>query len=202
MHRISSRLSQKIAEEAQLLEEEKWIIDALRKLKQQRNGLQIEKLHLENLRASVLNEDLKNRLSAPSNVATISTNVATLQTGVTATPLSANSTTASNNDTSIGNSNEAGQPGPSMSLVPSPPEEPSVPITSSSQFEVPLNNIDDDICNTEKLNLSVTDSVFANRNMNRSDMEEDEEDMENGLEDDEDMENYLIEMNMLMQSKQ
>lgn len=41
MHRISTRLSQKIAEEAQLLAEEKWIIDALRKLKQQRNGLQV-----------------------------------------------------------------------------------------------------------------------------------------------------------------
>lgn len=38
--------------------------------------------------------------------------------------------------------------------------------------------------------------------MNRSDMEEDEEDLDNGLEDDEDMENCLIEMNMLMQSKQ
>ncbi|KAF9794949.1 hypothetical protein SFRURICE_005184 [Spodoptera frugiperda] len=201
MHRISTRLSQKIAEEAQLLAEEKWIIDALRKLKQQRNGLQIEKLHLENLRASVLNEELKNSLSsAPSGVVT-AVPTAITPSSVTATLPNTNITIIPINVTAKDNSNKSSQPTTSKSPELSLPDEPSIPVTSS-QFDVPLSNIDDEICNTEKLNLSVTDSVFANRNMNRSDMEEDEEDLDNGLEDDEDMENCLIEMNMLMQSKQ
>ncbi|XP_022815487.1 uncharacterized protein LOC111348820 [Spodoptera litura] len=200
MHRISTHLSQKIAEEAQLLAEEKWIIDALRKLKQQRNSLQIEKLHLENLRASVLNEELKNSLSsAPSTVvATVPSTATLIQTSVAPTPQNTKSTLSSN---ATDNSNETSQPATSRSPVPTSADIQSIPMTPS-EFDMPFSNIDDEICNTEKLNLSVTDSVFANRNMNRSDMEEDEEDLENGLEDDEDMENCLIEMNMLMQSKQ
>lgn len=201
MHRISTRLSQKIAEEAQLLAEEKWIIDALRKLKQQRNGLQIEKLHLENLRASVLNEELKNSLSSVPSAVVTAVPTAITPSSVTATLQNTNITVIPINVTTKDNSNKRSQPTTSKSPELSLPDEPCISVTSS-QFDVPLSNIDDEICNTEKLNLSVTDSVFANRNMNRSDMEEDEEDLDNGLEDDEDMENCLIEMNMLMQSKQ
>ncbi|CAG9135421.1 unnamed protein product [Plutella xylostella] len=39
----------RIAQEAQLLAEEKWIVDALRKIRSERNGLQIERLQLESM---------------------------------------------------------------------------------------------------------------------------------------------------------
>ncbi|XP_075984560.1 uncharacterized protein LOC142982105 isoform X2 [Anticarsia gemmatalis] len=47
-------LSQRIAEEAQLLAEEKWIIDALKKIKMQRNALAIERLQLESIKGKIL----------------------------------------------------------------------------------------------------------------------------------------------------
>lgn len=37
----AAKLNQRIAEEAQLLAEEKWIIEALKKIKAQKNGLQV-----------------------------------------------------------------------------------------------------------------------------------------------------------------
>lgn len=36
----------RIAQEAQLLAEEKWIVDALRKIRSERNGLQVTENHL------------------------------------------------------------------------------------------------------------------------------------------------------------
>ncbi|KAJ2948013.1 hypothetical protein O0L34_g9807 [Tuta absoluta] len=42
-----TRIEDHIAEEAQLLAEEKWLIEALQKIKRQRNCLQIERLQLE-----------------------------------------------------------------------------------------------------------------------------------------------------------
>ncbi|CAG5056937.1 unnamed protein product [Parnassius apollo] len=54
-HRLGSR----VVEEAQLLAEQKWIIEALAKIRNQRNCLQIERLHLESLKAQ-LKGDTKN----------------------------------------------------------------------------------------------------------------------------------------------
>ncbi|XP_039759849.1 uncharacterized protein LOC120633636 [Pararge aegeria] len=46
-------LGQRMSEEFQLLAEEKWIVETLAKIKNQRNCLQIERLHLENLKAKL-----------------------------------------------------------------------------------------------------------------------------------------------------
>ncbi|KAJ8711986.1 hypothetical protein PYW08_008940 [Mythimna loreyi] len=158
----NARLSQRIAQEAQLLAEEKWIIETLRKLKQQRNSLQIERLHLENLRATLKNKDLRNLITAEKPAAVVP---------------------------------ETSSQAPEQAA---PPEEQM--ITTLSQFDVPMAGIDDEMCNNVKLNLSVTDSVFTNQQFNTLDMEEDEEDLDNGLGDEEDIENTLIDMNMLMQA--
>ncbi|CAH2053996.1 unnamed protein product, partial [Iphiclides podalirius] len=47
------RLGNRVVEEAQLLAEKKWIIEALAKIRNQRNCLQIERLHLESLKAQI-----------------------------------------------------------------------------------------------------------------------------------------------------
>ncbi|XP_072933096.1 uncharacterized protein [Epargyreus clarus] len=58
---IFSRSFIRIAEEVQLQAEQEWIVEALRRIKQQRNCLQIERLQLESLKAK-----LKEPESAPS----------------------------------------------------------------------------------------------------------------------------------------
>ncbi|XP_050355082.1 uncharacterized protein LOC126776530 [Nymphalis io] len=50
---VYQRLGYRISEEVQLLAEEKWIVEALTKIKNQRNCLQIERLHLESLKAKI-----------------------------------------------------------------------------------------------------------------------------------------------------
>nr|XP_032522139.1 uncharacterized protein LOC116773782 isoform X1 [Danaus plexippus plexippus] len=52
-HNVYQKLGYRISEEVQLLAEKKWIIDALAKIKNQRNSLQIERLHLESLKAKL-----------------------------------------------------------------------------------------------------------------------------------------------------
>ncbi|CAG9568409.1 unnamed protein product [Danaus chrysippus] len=52
-HNVYQKLGHRISEEVQLLAEKKWIIDALAKIKNQRNSLQIERLHLESLKAKL-----------------------------------------------------------------------------------------------------------------------------------------------------
>ncbi|KAL0818683.1 hypothetical protein ABMA28_008030 [Loxostege sticticalis] len=46
-------LTHRIAEETQLLAEEKWIVEALNKIKTQRNCLQIERLQLESMKSQL-----------------------------------------------------------------------------------------------------------------------------------------------------
>lgn len=46
----NKKLNNRVAEESQLLLEQKWLIDALAKIKSQRNCLQIERLVLESLK--------------------------------------------------------------------------------------------------------------------------------------------------------
>ncbi|KAI8437289.1 hypothetical protein MSG28_011661 [Choristoneura fumiferana] len=71
------RLSSRIAEEKQLLAEEKWIIDALNKIRSQRNGLQIERLELESLKTQLMmsNRSLlsPSTTPAPSEPSTLDT---------------------------------------------------------------------------------------------------------------------------------
>nr|XP_026500087.1 uncharacterized protein LOC113403728 [Vanessa tameamea] len=50
---VYQKLGYRVSEEVQLLAEEKWIVDALTKIKNQRNCLQIERLHLESLKAKL-----------------------------------------------------------------------------------------------------------------------------------------------------
>ncbi|XP_068619768.1 uncharacterized protein [Battus philenor] len=50
------RLGNHVLEEAQLLAEKKWIMEALTKVRNQRNCLQIERLHLESLKAQMKGE--------------------------------------------------------------------------------------------------------------------------------------------------
>ncbi|XP_045454489.1 uncharacterized protein LOC123663886 [Melitaea cinxia] len=50
---VYQKLGHKVSEEVQLLAEEKWIVDTLTKIKNQRNCLQIERLHLESLKAKL-----------------------------------------------------------------------------------------------------------------------------------------------------
>ncbi|XP_021191047.3 uncharacterized protein LOC110376780 [Helicoverpa armigera] len=171
MQRATARLNQRIAEEAQLLAEEKWIIEALRKVKQQRNGLQIERLHLENLKATINREELRSIISSDIAV-------------------------NKDSETAQSQSAEADKP-----TAPDYPLTEIIPVTNLALLDGPVAGIDDEMCNTEKLNLSVTNSVFTNQHMASLDIEEDDDDLDNALEDDEDMENCLIEMNMLMQSK-
>ncbi|PZC77432.1 hypothetical protein B5X24_HaOG203382 [Helicoverpa armigera] len=169
--RATARLNQRIAEEAQLLAEEKWIIEALRKVKQQRNGLQIERLHLENLKATINREELRSIISS---------------------------------DVAVNKDSETAQSQSAEADTPTAPDYPLteiIPVTNLALLDGPVAGIDDEMCNTEKLNLSVTNSVFTNQHMASLDIEEDDDDLDNALEDDEDMENCLIEMNMLMQSK-
>uniref|UniRef100_A0A2A4K4X1 Uncharacterized protein n=1 Tax=Heliothis virescens TaxID=7102 RepID=A0A2A4K4X1_HELVI len=169
MQRVNARLSQRIAEEAQLLAEEKWIIEALRKIKQQRNGLQIERLHLENLKATINKEELRHIIST---------------------------------DTVVNKDSETPQPPAAEVDTSTTAETDIIPVSNLALFDGPVAGIDDEMCNTETLNLSVTNSVFTSQHMSSLEMEEDDDDdLDNGLEDDEDMENCLIEMNMLMQSK-
>ncbi|KAM3958877.1 uncharacterized protein ACR2FA_007055 [Aphomia sociella] len=52
----SQSLRYGIAREAQLFAEKKWIVGALRKIKTQRNSLQIERLQLESMKASLRQE--------------------------------------------------------------------------------------------------------------------------------------------------
>ncbi|KAG6451350.1 uncharacterized protein LOC115444344 [Manduca sexta] len=61
------KLNQRIAEESQLLAEERWIKEALTKIKNQRNCLQIERLHLESMKGQLkLDADkFQNKSSAP-----------------------------------------------------------------------------------------------------------------------------------------
>ncbi|CAK1594199.1 unnamed protein product [Parnassius mnemosyne] len=56
---ICHRLGSRVIEEAQLVAEQKWIVEALAKIRNQRNCLQIERLHLESLKAQ-LKGDTKN----------------------------------------------------------------------------------------------------------------------------------------------
>ncbi|XP_041982830.1 uncharacterized protein LOC121735897 [Aricia agestis] len=64
---VQRKLGNKLAEEMQLLAEEKWILDALNKIKKQRNCLQIERLQLESLKAEIN--------SAPGEARTQSNNI-------------------------------------------------------------------------------------------------------------------------------
>lgn len=147
-------LNQRIVEEAQLLAEEKWIIDALKKIKVQKNGLQIERLHLESMREKLYSNT--NTTEEPSNIQT---------TGISTDAEMAEP--AANRPQSYTFSYDAANP-------------------SSSQLD------NDQICNTEELNLSVTNSVFnADPYNTPCDEEEDEEDMEN----------CLIDMGLLMSGK-
>lgn len=62
------RLTRRLAEETQLLAEEKWITEALNKIKKQRNCLQIERLHLEGMKAQVkIDLDKKGRENKPES---------------------------------------------------------------------------------------------------------------------------------------
>ncbi|CAH2095565.1 unnamed protein product [Euphydryas editha] len=58
-HNVYQKLGYRVSEEVQLLEEEKWIVDALTKIKNQRNCLQIERLHLESLKAKIKSNNKK-----------------------------------------------------------------------------------------------------------------------------------------------
>ncbi|XP_023954005.1 uncharacterized protein LOC112057716 [Bicyclus anynana] len=55
----------RMSEEFQLLAEEKWIIETLNKLKQQRNSLQIERLQLESLKAKFRPSSILTKPSVP-----------------------------------------------------------------------------------------------------------------------------------------
>ncbi|KAJ8709427.1 hypothetical protein PYW07_009253 [Mythimna separata] len=177
MHK-NTHLSERIAQEAQLLAEEKWIIDTLKKLKKQKNCLQIERLHLENLRTQLRS---KYKLRKQLLLAKAAMNVV---------PEPSSQASAPQVPTQVA---QAPRPAPE-------PEEPTV-VTTLSQFDVPVAGIDDEMCNNVTLDLSVTDSVFTNQKLRTLDMEEDEEDLDNDLGEEEDMENTLIDMNMLMQAQ-
>ncbi|XP_034836125.1 uncharacterized protein [Maniola hyperantus] len=60
---VYQRLGLKLSEEFQLLAEQKWILGALNKIKNQRNCLQIERLHLESMKA-VLKKNSKSSMPA------------------------------------------------------------------------------------------------------------------------------------------
>lgn len=63
------KLNKRIAEETQLLAEEKWITDALSKIKKQRNCLQIERLHLESMKSQLkLKKSAQQNSNMESNV--------------------------------------------------------------------------------------------------------------------------------------
>ncbi|XP_004925798.1 uncharacterized protein LOC101745903 [Bombyx mori] len=63
------KLNKRIAEETQLLAEEKWITDALSKIKKQRNCLQIERLHLESMKSQLkLKKSAQQNSNVESNV--------------------------------------------------------------------------------------------------------------------------------------
>ncbi|XP_063382744.1 uncharacterized protein LOC134669129 [Cydia fagiglandana] len=51
---VYSRISVRLAEEKQLLAEEKWIINALSKVRKERNRLQIDRLELENQKMQLM----------------------------------------------------------------------------------------------------------------------------------------------------
>ncbi|XP_045779405.1 uncharacterized protein LOC123876977 [Maniola jurtina] len=61
---VYQRLGLRMSEEFQLLAEQKWILGALNKIKNQRNCLQIERLHLESMK-SMLKKNSK--LSMPAS---------------------------------------------------------------------------------------------------------------------------------------
>ncbi|KAI5645052.1 histone deacetylase domain-containing protein [Phthorimaea operculella] len=84
MSRHSERIGDRIAEEAQLLAEEKWIIEALNQIKKQRNALQIERLQLEShaakLRQKKNLENKRTQASAQAEVAKEQQNPPAVQT--------------------------------------------------------------------------------------------------------------------------
>lgn len=55
------RNQRKAAEEEVLLAEEKWLVDALQKIKDQRKALREEKEHLEKIREQLLKESKSNK---------------------------------------------------------------------------------------------------------------------------------------------
>ncbi|CAH0731296.1 unnamed protein product, partial [Brenthis ino] len=57
---VYQKLGFRISEEVQLLAEEKWIVEALAQIKNQRNCLQIERLHLESLKSKLKTSQSKN----------------------------------------------------------------------------------------------------------------------------------------------
>lgn len=66
---VAVSLFKRIAEETQLLAEEKWITDALSKIKKQRNCLQIERLHLESMKSQLkLKKSAQQNSNMESNV--------------------------------------------------------------------------------------------------------------------------------------
>ncbi|CAB3233032.1 unnamed protein product [Arctia plantaginis] len=155
----AAKLNQRIAEEAQLLAEEKWIIGALKKIKAQKNGLQIERLHLESMRAKlleVLNPEQTIEISVPAS-------------------------TAINTDEEIQET---------AAKIPNVQEVNTCFMVSEDASQQNLNN--DELCNTEELNLSVTNSIFRSEPYGAACDEEEEE---------EDMENCILDMDMLMSGK-
>ncbi|XP_026738666.1 uncharacterized protein LOC113501677 [Trichoplusia ni] len=161
----SIRLGQSIAEEKQLLAEEKWIIEILADINRNKNSLQIERLHFEHVKSQIL----KGNKTDPTDL-NLLTNL---------------------------DKNEAL---PSQIGIQELAEK-----LSDKNFwsEQPLNisgyevaaGLDEVACNNEKLNLSMTTSVFANRDLDSYDMEEEEDDEE---EEDVGLDNCEIDMNMFM----
>ncbi|CAH0596525.1 unnamed protein product [Chrysodeixis includens] len=154
----SSRLGQNIAEERQLLAEEKWIIEILKEIKRHKNSLQIERLHFEHVKAQILTGN-----TDPSD---------------TKLPTAAESTEELPTEASI--------------------QEYTAKLSdrwADKPLDDGLNGIaglDDIACNNETLNLSMTTSVFANRDLNSFGIEEEED------EEEMDMDNCEIDMNMFM----
>ncbi|XP_050679433.1 uncharacterized protein LOC126975547 [Leptidea sinapis] len=146
-------LHRRIAEESQLLAEEKWLIKTLAKIKNERNSLQIERLELESM---------KLRQSG-----TLTSNVNDTASTKSVVNLMHNAQSAHSGDQII--------------------------------FDCIENNRGNNDCNTEPLNLRVTNSVFGDMCLDENCFEEEEDDDE----DDAAMD-MIMDINMMMngQSKQ
>ncbi|XP_053615408.1 uncharacterized protein LOC128678109 [Plodia interpunctella] len=164
----AQRLSYRIAAESLLLSEEKWILDALKKIRTQRNCLQIERLQLESMRAKLRTTDScegESILTTPVEEKNKFTNSNLLQNSMYTDPV------------------------PSTSTVNLMRNQGKITSSQIIEFESNLLQVEE-FCNEEALNLEVTNPVFTNMNA--------EYNMEENEEEDDEPEDVTVDMDMLM----
>ncbi|XP_013191029.1 uncharacterized protein LOC106135313 [Amyelois transitella] len=164
----AQRISFRIATESLLLAEEKWILEALKKIKTQRNCLQIERLQLESMKAkmrSTERESCDGESILPTSIGET----------VPVSQLPSSSTTQ--------------DPVPTTSTANLMKNQGKITSSQIIEFETNLWEVEA-FCNEEALNLDVTNPVFTNPTR--------EYNMEENDEEEEELDDVNIDMDMLM----